>query len=44
MTEEDEKTEMKCVTQNTGGKQEVVTMLRLEGEWPRELSKLLSVA
>ncbi|XP_043988811.1 interleukin-1 receptor type 2 [Gambusia affinis] len=30
MTEEDEKTEMKCVTQNTGGKQEVVTMLRLE--------------
>ncbi|XP_014857222.1 PREDICTED: interleukin-1 receptor type 2-like [Poecilia mexicana] len=30
ITEEDEKTEMKCVTQNTGGKQEVVTMLRLE--------------
>ncbi|XP_054887872.1 interleukin-1 receptor type 2 [Poeciliopsis prolifica] len=32
MTEEDEKTEMKCVTQNAGGKQEVVTMLRLEDD------------
>ncbi|KAM4731934.1 interleukin-1 receptor type 2-like [Anableps anableps] len=30
ITEEDEKTEMKCVTQNTGGRQEVVAMLHLE--------------
>uniref|UniRef100_A0A3P9MZH6 Interleukin 1 receptor type 2 n=1 Tax=Poecilia reticulata TaxID=8081 RepID=A0A3P9MZH6_POERE len=30
ITEEDKKMEMKCVTQNAGGKQEVVTMLRLE--------------
>ncbi|XP_071371253.1 interleukin-1 receptor type 2 [Centroberyx affinis] len=30
MTEEDTKTELKCVTQNQGGRQEVVAQLRLE--------------
>lgn len=32
ITEEDEQTELKCVTQNTGGRQEAVTKLQLEGE------------
>ncbi len=32
MTEEDDQTELKCVTQNQGGRQEVVAQLRLEGE------------
>lgn len=32
MTDEDVKTELKCVTQNQGGRQEVVTQLQLEGE------------
>lgn len=32
MTEEDVKTELKCVTQNRGGRQEVVAQLQLEGE------------
>lgn len=39
ITEEDEKTEMKCVTQNMGGRQEVVAMLHLEGEWLHKFSK-----
>uniref|UniRef100_A0A1A8NYF3 Interleukin 18 receptor 1 n=2 Tax=Nothobranchius rachovii TaxID=451742 RepID=A0A1A8NYF3_9TELE len=30
VTEEDEKTEMKCIAQNTGGRHEIVTMLQLE--------------
>uniref|UniRef100_A0A1A8CFQ8 Interleukin 18 receptor 1 n=2 Tax=Nothobranchius kadleci TaxID=1051664 RepID=A0A1A8CFQ8_NOTKA len=30
VTEEDEKTEMKCIAQSTGGRQEIVTMLQLE--------------
>ncbi|XP_073329883.1 interleukin-1 receptor type 2 [Pagrus major] len=30
MTEEDEKTELKCVTENQGGRQEIVTLLQLE--------------
>ncbi|XP_028250368.1 interleukin-1 receptor type 2-like [Parambassis ranga] len=30
ITEEDEQTELKCVTQNTGGRQEVVAKLQLE--------------
>lgn len=32
ITEEDEKSELKCVTQNKGGRREVVAQLRLEGE------------
>lgn len=33
VSEEDDKTEIKCVTENIGGRQEVVTRLRLEGGW-----------
>lgn len=32
MTEEDVKTQLKCVTENQGGRQEVVAQLQLEGE------------
>lgn len=32
MTDEDVKTELKCVAQNRGGRQEVVAQLQLEGE------------
>lgn len=32
MTEEEVKTELKCVAQNRGGRQEAVTQLRLEGD------------
>lgn len=33
VTEEEVKTELKCVAQNRGGKQEVVAQLRLEGDF-----------
>lgn len=33
MTEEEVKTELKCVAQNRGGRQEAVAQLRLEGDF-----------
>lgn len=32
MTEVDEKTELRCVAENQGGRQEVVTLFHLEGK------------
>lgn len=43
LTEEDVKTELKCFTQNRGGRQEAVTQLQIEGEFSVCGHKYISV-